>query len=143
MRRTVFALLGGLAGLVLGLGWQLVLSRIALPDPWPGWLRLAGDGGLWLAGGSLTGLFLAGPPAGGRDRRTGAVAMAPARCAWCGGGGYEWGLFRCGVCGGQGHVLVVQPKKQCAWCRGTGARWLIFRCEACGGGGWLNRRSGG
>jgi len=65
------------------------------------------------------------------------VEMQPARCTWCEGQGRTLLFFRCPVCGGQGSVLAIRPKKKCAWCGGLGRRFLFCRCPACGGAGWL------
>lgn len=152
MRRMLYAGLGGLAGLSLGLIGDLVLKRFGpvLPGPWAGLLVwLVRDGGLWLIGGSALALLWPSPEQTGRSnschrQEQTAVAMSPARCGWCGGQGRAWGLLRlrCGVCDGQGHVLAVQPRRRCAFCQGRGVRWLLFRCPACHGGGWLTRKPG-
>lgn len=67
-------------------------------------------------------------------------SRAPQQCAWCAGTGKRaisaGYIISCLVCGGKGHVLVVQPAQQCQSCAGSGKRNVANSCLSCAGTGW-------
>ncbi len=69
----------------------------------------------------------------------------PAMCAWCAGtkkSAISLGhIVSCLVCGGKGHILVIQPAEQCQQCGGSGKRNVVNPCLTCVGTGWA-RTSG-
>lgn len=63
-------------------------------------------------------------------------------CAWCSGVG-EASISRghitsCLVCGGKGHVYIIEPVEECRQCEGTGRRKLSSACLTCAGTGWAH-----
>ncbi|HEY0323438.1 MAG TPA: hypothetical protein VGC66_20945 [Pyrinomonadaceae bacterium] len=62
-------------------------------------------------------------------------------CAWCTGTGMSavsmGYVVSCLVCGGKGHVSVMQPAGQCQQCKGSGRRNVASPCLSCAGTGWV------
>ena len=61
-------------------------------------------------------------------------------CAWCSGTG-RWAISAgyvssCLVCGGKGHISVIQPAQKCHQCEGSGKRGVAGPCLTCAGTGW-------
>ncbi len=143
--RIFYALMGAIAGLICGLAWDLLLDGRAVDlSIWPPAGFISARLALWGLGGMAAGALMVVPDEAPVDNHRyysmvypPLVEMQPARCAWCEGQGRTLLFFRCTVCGGQGSVLAIRPKKKCAWCGGLGRRFLFCRCPACGGAGWL------
>lgn len=68
------------------------------------------------------------------------ITHAPQRCAWCEGTGKKalsaGYIISCLVCGGKGHVMMIQPSEQCRQCEGSGRRGVSSSCLSCVGTGW-------
>jgi DnaJ-class molecular chaperone len=67
-------------------------------------------------------------------------SYAQETCAWCTGTG-KWAIsagyvISCLVCGGKGHISVVQPAGKCQQCQGSGRRSIASPCLTCAGTGW-------
>ena len=65
------------------------------------------------------------------------VIYQPASCRICDSSGKD-GYSTCGVCNGQGSVLVAQPASTCGTCQGTG-KDSYSSCKACSGCGYSHR----
>src|ERR1700730_13933695 len=80
---------------------------------------------------------------------TASAIYQPETCGRCNGTALDRfkdrdGMYlRCGGCGGQGSVLVVQPSRHCASCKGTGEDHSRGDsppiCMACWGTTWAHR----
>lgn len=142
MKRILYTAIGSIFGLTCGITWDLLFSsRTVVVSTWPAELNaplvLWGLAGMVMGGRAVDPLAIER----GDNRDSGPfyplqIETQPARCAWRHGQGRRLIFFLCPVCGGQGHMLIVRPKKKCAGCHGTGRRFL-GRCRACGGSGWL------
>ena len=65
-------------------------------------------------------------------------------CRWCSGSAIDYQTGNpCGVCHGQGVILVVMPPKACAACEGSGRTSPDDEsaCVVCLGSGWAERIS--
>lgn len=68
-------------------------------------------------------------------------------CAFCGGSGKDVSgsnMSYCGMCKGQGDVMVAGPARECPHCGGTGRPSASqsgggVYCYICGGTGWSLR----
>ncbi len=67
-------------------------------------------------------------------------SYASKTCAWCSGTGnrdFSGGhVISCLVCGGKGHISVIEPAEECQQCAGSGKRNATNPCMACAGTGW-------
>ncbi|MGB7923917.1 MAG: hypothetical protein WCF57_11790 [Pyrinomonadaceae bacterium] len=72
-------------------------------------------------------------------------SYAPQTCAWCAGtgqGAISAGyVASCLVCGGKGHLSMLQPSEQCQQCAGSGKRSITNPCLVCAGTGWARAAS--
>jgi DnaJ-class molecular chaperone len=68
------------------------------------------------------------------------ITHAQQRCAWCEGTGKKalsaGYIISCLVCGGKGHIMMIQPTEQCRQCEGSGRRNITGSCLNCAGTGW-------
>ncbi|GAC1446245.1 MAG: hypothetical protein NVSMB56_03120 [Pyrinomonadaceae bacterium] len=66
-------------------------------------------------------------------------------CGWCEGKGTlllaPGHLVSCIVCGGKGHLKIIESAIQCASCDGTGRRSKTRSCLICDGTGWVIART--
>jgi DnaJ-class molecular chaperone len=75
---------------------------------------------------------------------TSAANYAKEDCRWCSGSAIDYSTGDpCGVCRGQGVILVTMPPRSCTSCGGSGriSDEEESPCPVCQGCGWAERIS--